>query len=112
MLLGEKGLLPKVDYDYCWDNIWKQYPDIDHSKRVLGTILMHCFALSDRYWLFIDDPEKKQKIKDGDIPEVTEYFLEQDGSKFKDYKWPASMRKGKPTDDEIDGLKKKFGKKK
>jgi hypothetical protein len=94
MLLGDNGIMPKVDYEYCWDKAIKVFGDTDEAKRYLGTMLMVAFVLDDRNWRFINDLDKKKKLASGDIPDATMYFID------KEYREPV-----KPS---FDDLRTKF----
>ena len=84
MILGDSGFASKGDVDYLWKRMHEIYaqPGVkakdseDYVKRVLGTICMLSVAKDGRAWLFKDDPEKKKKLADDEIPDATEYFLE------------------------------------
>lgn len=112
MLMGEKGKMPQIDFSYCWDIVWEHYPDNDHCKRVLGTILMHCFALESRNWLFVDDIEKSKKLSDEEIPLATQYFLHEDNSVYEGYRWPPKMKEKFSNKVELQDLAAKFNRSK
>lgn len=83
---GDTGQLPKGHYDYLWQKAIEVYGDSNEAKRFLGTFQMYCISLSKYNWLFIQDPEKKQKIAEGEIPDVTEYFVDITGAGYRKIK--------------------------
>jgi len=111
MLMGEKGKMPEVDFSFCWDIVWKYYPDDNHCKRVLGTILMHCFALEDRSWLFVDDIDKSRKLSDEEIPLATQYFLHYNISVYNGYRWPPGLKEKYSKKNSLGELAGKFNRK-
>jgi len=80
---GDTGQLPHGHYDYLWSKAIEVYGDTNEAKRFLGTFQMYCFCLTSQNWLFIQDPEKKQKLEKGEIPDVTEYFVDVTGNGYK-----------------------------
>jgi len=73
---GDHGRMPAEDFDYCWENSQKAFPqDDDDVKRFLGTVLMVAFCLDSEYWVFVMDPDKKLKKANGEVPAATKYFM-------------------------------------
>lgn len=99
---GDTGQLPKAHYDYLWENAIKVYGDSNEAKRFLGTFQMYCMCLSKYNWLFIQDPEKRQKIAEGEIPDVTEYFVDITGAGYQ-----TIQKKSKPVNANVN-VKKTF----
>lgn len=113
MLMGTAGKEAEVDFTYCWDTVWAKFPNEDFCKRALGTILMHCFALEDRNWLFVDDMEKNKKLSADEIPFATQYFMSDDERVFESYRWPSQEMKDKySVKSSLDDLMNKFKRKK
>ena len=103
--LGEQGVIAKTDYDYLWEKAIIVYGNTDMAKRFLGTMLMYCFAIDSRNWLFIQDPEKNKKLSENEIPEATKYFLDTTG---KGYAFLEQERKPVSLEESIKALKAKF----
>lgn len=78
-VVGDSGQAPKKDVDYLWNRMVEIYGDsqesVNHIKRVLGTVCMICVAGDSRSWFCRIDPEKKEKLAVGQIPEATEYWM-------------------------------------
>ena len=103
--LGNEGIIAKTDYDYLWEKAITVYGDTDLAKRFLGTMLMYCFAIDSRNWLFIQDPEKSKKLSENEIPDATKYFLDTTG---KGYAFLDEERKPVSLEESIKALKAKF----
>ena len=80
--LGVNGIMPHADLDYAWTKAIECFGDNDEAKKFLGSMLMKAFVDDDQNWLFIQDPEKAKKQADGDIPEATQYFLDNTGKGY------------------------------
>jgi hypothetical protein len=78
-IMGRMGQAPKKDVDYLWKRMIDIYGtgDIagDTIHKVLGTICMMCVAKDPRNWVFVEDPEKKEKLDRDEIPSANEYFI-------------------------------------
>jgi hypothetical protein len=79
MVLGDSAFSSKHDVDYLWERMGQLYgtnkASSDFIKRVLGTICMLAVARDPRPWAYKDDPDKKKKVADDEIPDATEYFI-------------------------------------
>lgn len=102
MIIGDNYTIPQRDFDRLWERVRNTYGDhaagIAQIKMILGTLLMLLFAEDPRYWCWEPDPEKKEKLINGENPEGNFY-----------YKDPSSTQKAPAT---IDDIIKKFGGKK
>lgn len=82
ILLGDNGILSNDDVEYrkVWDLAHDAFNEGDFAKRFLGTVQMIAFSLSKHHWIIVNDDEKDEKIKNGEIPLANKFFLHNRGA--------------------------------
>jgi len=73
----------------------------NYINRCLGTVLMATVAEDQRCWYYKDDPEKKVKLEDEEIPDPNQYFI------GKEYKKPAT-KEVMSVEEAVKELSKRF----
>lgn len=83
MIMGDQSYISKADHKYIWDSMEKVFGnDVSSIKKALGTMLMWCFATDHSNWLCIMDPDKQEKMMNGQIPDSTQYFIDSTGKGY------------------------------